>query len=99
MMHDGYICSIETMGHAEYADYGNDVVCAGVSCIMFGTYNALDELSIDGIEYELDDSGYFKISTSKTDIVTQTVLRTGLISLETLHDKYAKFIKIRKSEV
>ena len=34
---------LSVKGHAGYADKGEDIVCAGVSAIIFGLMNALDE--------------------------------------------------------
>lgn len=97
-LHEGLIKELEVKGHAGYAESGKDLVCAGVSCIMYGTYNALVELSKDGFSYKLDD-GYFKINTEKTDTVTQTVLKTALVQLETMHTSYANYMKMKKTEV
>lgn len=97
-LHDGSITELEVKGHAGFAESGHDLVCAGVSCIMYGTYNALVELSSDGFSYKLDE-GYFRINTSKTDCITQTILKTALIQLETMHTSYADYIKLKKTEV
>lgn len=97
-LHDGSITGLEVKGHAGFAESGKDLVCAGVSCIMYGIYNALVELSSDGFSYKLDE-GYFSIVTSKTDTITQTILKTALIQLETMHTSYADYIKLKKTEV
>ena len=41
---DGTYLSLDVAGHAEYGEYGKDLICASVSSIMFGFMNALDEL-------------------------------------------------------
>ena len=54
------ITTMVVNGHANHDEYGQDVVCAGVSAIMFGLCNALDEyhtnskfgVDIDGIPYK-----------------------------------------------
>ena len=97
-LHQGLIQELLVRGHAGYAESGKDLVCAGVSCIMYGTYNALVELSKDGFSYKLNE-GYFKIDTDKTDTITQTVLKTALVQLETMHTSYADYIKMKKTEV
>lgn len=97
-LHQGLIQELLVRGHAGYAESGKDLVCAGVSCIMYGTYNALVELSKDGFSYKLNE-GYFKINTDKTDTITQTVLKTALVQLETMHTSYADYIKMKKTEV
>ena len=34
---------LSVKGHAEFAEYGKDLICASVSSIMFGLMNALDQ--------------------------------------------------------
>lgn len=92
------IQDLEVKGHAGSNEPGKDLICAGVSCIMYGTYNALVELSQEGFSYKLDE-GYFRIQTDNTDVITQTVLKTAMIQLETMHTSYADYIKIEKTEV
>lgn len=96
---DGFIRELSASGHAGYAEAGKDLVCAGVSCIMYGTANALIELSPESFSYKINEEGYFKIKTEKTDTVTQTILETARIQLETMHASYAEYIKIKKTEV
>lgn len=38
------IVKVEVSGHANFDQVGKDIVCAGVSAIIFGTLNALDNL-------------------------------------------------------
>lgn len=84
-------------GHAEYDDAGKDLVCAGVSSIMFGLLNALDEIAEGSVDISVDNQ--IKIKTGKTDIILQTILRTGLIQLQTVEESYPEFIKIKMQEV
>ena len=46
-MWDEHIISIQCKGHAGYAESGKDLVCAGVSSILFVALNALDEMEAD----------------------------------------------------
>jgi len=46
---------IEILGHSEFADYGQDIVCASISSIVITTVNAclkLDEKSIKHVQNE-----------------------------------------------
>ena len=43
-MCEEHIISLQCKGHAGYAEAGKDLVCAGVSSILFGALNALDEM-------------------------------------------------------
>lgn len=80
------------------AESGQDLICAGVSCIVMGGYNALNEITNSEFDYKMED-GYFKIVTNRNDLETQTILKTIIIQLETMHRSYAQYIKIEKMEV
>ncbi len=97
--HGKFIKKLEVKGHAGYAEAGGDLVCAGASCIMYGTYNALVELVNEGFDYRLDETGIFVIRTANEDEITQTILKTALVQLETMHTSYANYIRIKKTEV
>ena len=42
-------------GHAGYDDYGKDIVCASVSCLVINTINSLDELVHEKMEITTDE--------------------------------------------
>lgn len=91
----------EISGHANSGPYGFDLVCAAVSAISFGTVNALYELcAIEPIIEQANDGGYLYVELPK-DISeeqfqkAQTIIKTMLVSLETIEREYNKFIKIK----
>lgn len=44
---DDVICGFSSSGHAEYGEYGQDIVCAGVSAIVFNVMNSIEALTND----------------------------------------------------
>lgn len=40
----GRIAAFRLAGHAQYAEPGKDIVCAGVSAVAFGTVNSVEAL-------------------------------------------------------
>ena len=58
------IISLTSKGHAGYADYGQDIVCAGTSAIIFGLFNAIDMVdnTIEKVQSPIDT--VVKISTT-----------------------------------
>ena len=38
---------LEVKGHANFAEHGKDLVCAGVSCIITGGFNALNKEDVE----------------------------------------------------
>jgi uncharacterized protein YsxB (DUF464 family) len=47
--------SIECNGHAGYADYGKDIVCAAVSVLTINLINSIDNLTEDEIIVSQDE--------------------------------------------
>lgn len=92
------IKSIEILGHAEFAQYGKDIVCAAISSISIGLLNAIDVLTVETCEVEMIDN-HIRIFVLKNDNVTQTVLSVGIIQLKTIEERYPNNLKIEFTEV
>lgn len=95
----GRISSFEMSGHADFAEHGQDLVCAGASAVSFGAVNAIMELT--GIEPKItqSESGYLKVGFAddldgKTDEKVQLLLRSMIVSLKTIEQDYEEYIKI-----
>lgn len=93
---NGKICGIEIKGHANYDDYGKDIVCAAVSSIAITTINAISCLD-ESIDYE-EKTGLLKIRTLKDTSVNQKLLDNMLIMFEELKGQYPKNIEIRNED-
>ena len=52
---DGNYRSFSCLGHTGYADAGEDIVCAGVTAIVFNTINCLTDLLQENISVEMDE--------------------------------------------
>ena len=95
---DSSIILMEVKGHAESAEYGKDLVCAGVSSITTGLLNALDTLCPGTCELELKE-GYVCIKVNQITEENQLILKVGKIQLETIEYTNKRFIRIKKVEV
>ena len=51
---ENIIKKIKMNGHANYADYGKDIVCAAASSIAITTINAILEIDKDLIDYSVE---------------------------------------------
>ena len=60
--------SIHCIGHAGYADYGKDIVCASCSSILITTVNAILSIDKDAINYQ--DKKDFEMNVLKDDEFT-----------------------------
>ena len=86
---DQYI-SLEVVGHANYAEHGQDLVCAAVSAIVTGGFNAFNENDIN--ECSLKE-GYASVNViSQRGLV---ILETIIVQLKTIENQYPKNIKIK----
>lgn len=97
--HNQQIKDIEVSGHANSAEYGKDLVCAGVSTVCVGIANALvkrDFLNQGTIDVE---EGFVHVKVNQSSDEVQVVLETFETLLETVEESYPKYMKITKMEV
>ena len=92
-LNDGFYTSLEVKGHADSDDYGKDLICAGVSSIMFGLMNGLDDF--DDVEIKESNNHITIINDSSLDKVNN-YLELVLIQLKTIEESYGEFIKIER---
>ena len=84
---------IEIKGHANYDDYGKDIVCASVSSIVITTINAIIEFDPESIYYE-DLNNRILIEKLKDDDITNKLINNMIELLEELEKSYKDNIKI-----
>ena len=84
---------IEVSGHANYDDFGKDIVCASVSSIVITTINGIIDIDEDSISYEENDNK-IKIEILKENEVTKKLINNMVFMLESLEKDYPKNIKI-----
>ena len=89
-------------GHAGYAAYGKDIVCASVSCLTINTINSLDELTHEKMEITTDeDRGFidcrFQNTLSKESILLMDSLVLGLKGIVDSYGK--KYLELKFKEV
>jgi uncharacterized protein YsxB (DUF464 family) len=93
---DRWITHLDVSGHSGSADRGEDLICAGVSTVLFGLCNALDQIA--GIETIRVDQNLIAVDIPEPDQTTDTIMRTGLIQLMTVQEQYSQFMKIQLTE-
>ena len=88
---------IKMTGHANYADYGKDIVCASASSIVITSINAL--LKIDDKSVSVNEhSGYLKAELISNDDNCQKIFENMIDLLQELSNNYPKNIIIRNEE-
>ncbi|GGF88498.1 ribosomal-processing cysteine protease Prp [Paenibacillus aceti] len=96
---DDSIVGFKVSGHANYADHGKDIVCAGVSAITVGTVNSIEELAGVAMECQMK-SGFLNaklpadVKTEASDQV-QLLLSSMVVMLKSIEDSYGTYIQIQ----
>ncbi len=88
----GRITYLKVKGHAEYDEYGKDLVCAGVSSIMFGLMNAIDMTKEDAVIK--DDGNQIEIINNADDLKIDAYLELAVIQLKTIEESYSQYLMI-----
>ena len=86
--------TLTVSGHANYAEYGKDIVCAGVSAVVTGGINALAS-NVKNIKI-INEDNKLGVEVINSNQEIQIILNTILIQLETIQKSYKKYIKIEK---
>ena len=94
---DNKLVKISIKGHANYKDYGNDIVCASVSGIALCTVNAIYSFNDDTIDVK-ESSGNLEITVLKQDKTSITLLDNMIRFLNDIEKDYPSNIKISKEE-
>ena len=84
-------------GHANYESYGNDIVCASVSSIVYTTINAILNFDNKAIKY-IDNNDTLEIDLLNDDKITKTLISNMFDLLEDLEKQYPENIKLSKGE-
>ena len=88
--------SIHCIGHAGYADYGKDIVCASFSTMIITTINAILTFDQDAISYT--DTNDLEIINIKKDNITNNLLNNLVNMIYELRDNYNKNINIKEED-
>ena len=80
--------------HANYDDYGKDIVCAAVSSTMLCTVNAIYLINEDSIKVTKTDNNFI-IEIIKDNDITNKLIENMMHCLESLEKDYPKNIKIK----
>ena len=79
-------------GHAEYADLGQDIVCAGVSSLVFTCINSMDEFLKFPMKVDVDDdTGFISCIFEKPlDEKSNLLFDSMLLGLKDIEENYGK---------
>ncbi|MEI2666082.1 ribosomal-processing cysteine protease Prp [Rossellomorea sp. LJF3] len=99
LIHNENICGFTVKGHALFADYGEDIVCASVSTLTIGTINSIMRICKEEVEIEKDDGliGIHLSSTLESSIEAQTLMKSMLYNLQDIEEQYPKNVCVKKN--
>ncbi len=86
--------SIKCHGHANYDDFGKDIVCASFSTMIITTINAILEIDESAISYT--DNNNLEIINIKKDNITNSLLNNLVNMIYELKENYDKNINIKE---
>ena len=91
---NNYYNKIIITGHANYDDFGKDIVCASVSSTVITSVNSC--LAIDDKSISSDNENGLDISILKNDDVINKIINVMITNLYELEKAYPKNIKIKE---
>ena len=99
--HNNEYSQIKAFGHAEYDDYGKDIICAAVSVLIINTANSLEKFTNDLIMAETLEDGTTEILL-KEHLSKEAVLLIDslVLGLEGIRNQYGKkYLSVDYKEV
>lgn len=97
----GDLWKFSLVGHAGYADHGQDIVCAAVSMVVINTINSIHSLTKEPIELKEDaKEGYINctfpdIQRNQGSKEALLLLNSMILGLENVKKEYEKHIQIK----
>lgn len=86
---------INLLGHADYSNYGKDIVCSSASSIMITTINAIMMFDKTYITYE-EKKDQFLIKINKNNEIVDNLIQNMINMYKELEDDYPNNIKIEE---
>ena len=85
---DGAYVSVESEGHADYAEEGQDIICSAVSALIVNAVNSIETFTEDRILCESDDGYvYFSLLDGHGE-TTELLVKSALLRLVSIPRDY-----------
>ena len=88
------VTSIQILGHADYDEYGRDIVCSSVSSIVTTTINGIYEINKDFLLVEEVKDGMI-ITIHQEDSICEKLIQNMLNLLSELEESYPENIIVK----
>ena len=82
--------NISILGHADYAEYGEDIVCAGVSALVINTVNSIENFTEDKFEIAMEEeSGAISLRLEgSVSAESQLLIKSLVLGLQGIQNSY-----------
>lgn len=92
-----YLDGYEVCGHANYDDYGKDIVCAAISTIAMGSLNWFEKKDI--VNLTIDEQKPIikaKFNLNDKNTIALSLIKSQFKEVYLSYSKYIKFIDLNK---
>lgn len=97
---DGRITGFRIAGHSDYAEDGNDIVCAAVSSVVFMTINTVtDVIGVQPLAMRVEDGETFFRLEIRDEALCRDILAGLKLHLLGLEEQYPQNISVSYLEV
>ncbi|MDE6388801.1 MAG: ribosomal-processing cysteine protease Prp [Lachnospiraceae bacterium] len=97
--YQGFICD----GHAGYANYGEDIVCASISVLVINTINSLEQIAREKMDVKTDEeSGIIRCHLINQPLkeTSKALMDSLVLGLTQIEKQYGKrYCKLTFEEV
>ena len=99
--HNNEYCNIKAYDHAEYDDFGKDIVCAAVSALVINTANSIEKFTDDLIISQIHEDGTTEILLKEHPSKdTVLLINSFILGLEGIQNQYgSKYLSVNYKEV
>jgi uncharacterized protein len=98
----GEYTGFRTSGHASYAEYGQDIVCAAISVLTINTVNSVEKLTDCEFGFDKDEeSGRMEfILEEQAPAEAKLLLSSMVLGLQGIQESYGKaYLSLNFKEV
>lgn len=85
---------IEISGHAGYAEYGKDIVCAGVTALTQTLIQSIENLTDDKIEYRISP-GKVEVEYRNLSEKSKTLVDSFFVGICLIAEEFPEHVKVR----
>lgn len=98
------VTKVEAKGHAGYAKYGRDIVCASASVIIQTALLGVRDVSDANVRFvRNDEAGYISFTIAPTEenirVRQQAILQAMVLGLRDLEKGYKAYVKMEVSNL